>query len=538
MKSIILTTILIMGALVSRAQSVEQGNSQLYYERYPSAQQTFETVLKQQPDNGQAWYGLTRAYLLQGELNKAVDAAGTSSASVKSDPWFEAAYGSILLQQNKKDEAASWFNKALDQTKEKDESILAAIAQAHIDAKSGDANYALDLLQKAIKRDKKNAQLETALGDAYMKLQNGTEAYSAYKRAIEKNDKYAAAYHKLGEIFLSQKNKDLYLEYFNQAIAADAQYAPSIYQLYAYEFYHDPAKAMQYYQDYVAKSDASIQNEYDLADLLYLNKDYSKAIEKSKAIISAEKEKTQPRLYKLLGYSYAGIKDTANAIAFMQNYFDKADDSVFIAKDYASMAEFLSSNESDSLAAVYYAKATEIEKDSSALYDDFKHLASLAATQKDFSNEAKWRAKYYSNNERATNVDLFNWALAHYRAEEYPQADSVFGLYVAKYPDQSFGYYWQAKSKALQDKEMKEGLAVPAYEKLAEVLEKDTANANYKKWMVEAYGYIAAYEANTKKDYAEAVNYFEKVLEVDPDNADAKKYKAMFEKDVADSGTK
>ena len=81
---------------------------------------------------------------------------------------------------------------------------------------------------------------------------------------------------------------------------------------------------------------------------------------------------------------------------------------------------------------------------------------------------------------------------------------------------------------------MKDGLAIPTYHKLIEVLEKDTTDANYKKWIVEAYGYLAAYETNTEKDYAEAVDYFEKVLEVDPENADAKKYIALLEKNLAD----
>jgi tetratricopeptide (TPR) repeat protein len=120
--------------------------------------------------------------------------------------------------------------------------------------------------------------------------------------------------------------------------------------------------------------------------------------------------------------------------------------------------------------------------------------------------------------------------VAHYRAEEYSLADSIFGAYVKEHPEQGFGYYWQARSNAMMDKEMTEGLAVPYYQKLTEVMQNDTANASYKKWMVEAYGYMAAYNANTKKDYPLAISYFQKVLEVDPENADAKKYIAVLEK--------
>jgi tetratricopeptide (TPR) repeat protein len=87
-------------------------------------------------------------------------------------------------------------------------------------------------------------------------------------------------------------------------------------------------------------------------------------------------------------------------------------------------------------------------------------------------------------------------------------------------------------SKALQDAEMKSGLAIDAYKKLIDVLQAVPEDANKKKWLIEAYGYLAAYEANIEKDYAEAVSYFEKVLQVDPENPDAKRYISILQKDI------
>ena len=59
--------------------------------------------------------------------------------------------------------------------------------------------------------------------------------------------------------------------------------------------------------------------------------------------------------------------------------------------------------------------------------------------------------------------------------------------------------------------------------------------------MIQAYGYLATYEANMEKDYPEAVNYFEKVLEVDPSNEEAKKYISVLEQRIdaeSNTGTK
>jgi tetratricopeptide (TPR) repeat protein len=535
MKKIIITTVFLSATALLHAQA--DGNQQLYYERFTSAENTFHQVLQQQPDNAQAWLGLTKAYIGQTEFQKAADSLLAAPASVKSTPFYQAAYGTALLQLGKKDSAQIFFNQALKETRQRDAAILAAVASAHINAEKGDAAYAVSLLEKAIRRDRNSAEYSVLLGDAYLKQANGSEAYKAYQDAMEKDKNYAAAYHKMGLIFLSQKNPDMYLQYFNKAVAADANYAPSLYRLYAHAFYQDPAKAMVYYNDYAAKSDPSVQTDYDLTDLLYLNKSYDKAIQKAQAIAAQQAGKTEPRLFKLLGYSYAGLKDTAKAITYMQQYFDTEEDSNIISKDHIALSEFYGSAGNDSLAMVHLAAATTLESDSTVLYGYFKKLASLAGKQKDYAAQAKWMQQYYNGNDQATNLDLFNWALAHLRAEEYAAADSVFGMYVAKYPEQSFGYYWQAKAKAMMDKEMTQGLAIPAYQKLIEVLQLNTADANYKKWLVEAYAYLAAYEANTEKDYAQAVDYFEKVLEVDPENESAKKYIAILEKDASEKGS-
>lgn len=536
MKKCLFIIAFLSGSAVVGAQSLEEGEKQLYYERYESAENTFRQLVQQQPANAAAWNGLMTTYLLQDKEEEALNTIRTAPASLVNEPFYEAAYGYVLLHEGKNDSASLYFNRALDQTREKDATLLASIAAAHIDAKSGDAAYAIGLLEKAIKREKRDARLSVLLGDAYRKAGNGSEAYKAYKDAIDKDSKYAAAYHRIGEIFVSQKNKEVYLDYFNQAIASDPAYAPAHYRLYAHEFYYNPAKAMQHYQAYAANSDPSIKNSYDLADLLYIGKQYDQAIAKADEVLKAEGDKVQPRLYKLIGYSHAELKDTAKALSFMQQYFEKEADSNIVSRDYASLAQFYGAAAgNDSLTALYYAKAVDLEKDSALLRSYYRELSALASANKDFSSMGKWLGLYYNGNEKATNLDLFNWGIAHYRAGEYGLADSVFGLYVAKYPGQSFGYYWQAKSQSLQDKEMEQGLAIPTYQKLVEVLAQNPSDANYKNWMVEAYSYLAAYEANNQKDYAEAVDYFEKLLEVDPGNESAKKYIAILEKDVKDS---
>jgi tetratricopeptide (TPR) repeat protein len=539
MKKILLISFFAAGTMILSAQSLEQGNKELYYERFQSAAHTFEQLISQDSKNTAAWYGLSRAYLLDGKNSKAINLLTKIPDNLRNDPYCKLLVGEILLNQENNTEAEKLFGQALSDTRQKNIHILSAIAQAHISAKKGDAGFAIELLHKAIKHSKHNSFLYELLGDAYLRLNDGSEAYKSYKEAIDRNNQNAAAYHGIGEIFLSQKSPELYVEYFRKAIAADSNYAPALYKLYVYEFYHNPSKAMVYYKDYMSKSDISIQNDYDMMDLLYVNKQYQDAIQKAGVILTKEQDSVRPRLFKLISYSYAAEGDTSKAIAYLQQYFDKQHDTDFISKDFISMGEFYAATPGqDSLAMAYFEKGVALEKDSAELAGHFKVLADLSKNRNDFSSQAKWLGAYYQTNHKATNLDLFNWGLAYYKAGNYLMADTVFSRYAAKYPDQSFGYYWQARSKALQDKDMKDGLAIDAYKKLIEVLADKPIDINSRKWMIDAYGYLAAYEANTMKNYMEARNYFEKVLEIDPENTDAKKYIEVLDNSLADKGTK
>jgi tetratricopeptide (TPR) repeat protein len=167
-----------------------------------------------------------------------------------------------------------------------------------------------------------------------------------------------------------------------------------------------------------------------------------------------------------------------------------------------------------------------------------KKLAGLCKKDKDYAGQALWLGRYYAGNIKATNLDLFNWGLANYEAGEYPAADSVFGVYEGKYPDQDFGYYWRARTDAAIDTAMATGMAIPQYMKLIELDGKDSTKATNRKHLVEAYGYIAAYKANTQKDYAGAIDYFGRLLALDPGNADAARYVGILKKNLSRAAEK
>jgi len=109
-------------------------------------------------------------------------------------------------------------------------------------------------------------------------------------------------------------------------------------------------------------------------------------------------------------------------------------------------------------------------------------------------------------------------------------ADSIFcGLYESRYPNEIFGYLWCSKSKLGEDTSMQSGIVAPAWEKLASMA-RTIDSVKYKSVIIQTYFYLAFYYNDIKKDKPNAIVYLQKVLDMDPTNADAQKYKEMLSK--------
>ena len=52
--------------------------------------------------------------------------------------------------------------------------------------------------------------------------------------------------------------------------------------------------------------------------------------------------------------------------------------------------------------------------------------------------------------------------------------------------------------------------------------------------LVRAYEYLGAYEANTTKDFTTSLEYYDKILQLEPDNNEAKRNAELLEKWIED----
>jgi len=522
---------LVIVSCISFAQSVDKAIHFFHGEKYKSARNVLQQVLTKDSNNANAWYWEVRSLVALNNLSEAKKALDKIPVSILESPIIKVTKGYVLLEQKDTLAAKVFFDEALGSSRKKDPSIQLAEAEVNVDADKGDAHYAIDLLRDAIKKDKKNPILFVVLGDAYRKLGDGSEAYKSYSEAIDLDKSCTLAYYKIGKIYQSQDNKDVFLTYYTNALKSEAGFAPVYYQLYYYYFNKDLMKASAYLNLYVTYADKNIENDYLQVDMLYLTKDFQGAIALGNKIIASEGAASKPRIDKLLAYSYNELNKLTEAQTWLEKYFSHEQDSVFYSPtDYALMGKIAEHNGLLEKAAGWYEKAFEKETDKAKQLDDAIKVAAFYKKQNDYLHQAQWLGNVYHLKRGATNLDLFNWGIATYNGKNYGVADSIFAQYSAKYPDQTYGYYWRARSNAAMDTALETGIAIPYYEKLIEVALKDSGNAANKKLLIQAYGYIAACKANKDKQYKEALSYYDKVLVLDPANNNAERYKAVLEK--------
>lgn len=523
--------------LQSAAQNIDDARRNFYYQRYETAKEILHAILLNA--NGaadEAAYLLGEVYLKQKHtdsaylvMERAKNKVNEGNISYDKAPLTVIGWAHVLLDTGDIADARKLMEDVLQATKYKNVPALLAAAKANTDSKNGDMPWALQLLEKAQKRDKKNAEIYLAKGDAYRKIAQGGDAVINYGLALERNPSLAETKYKEGLIYKTQNNEEVYLERFWEAYRLDSNYAPALYQLYASYFTKDVKQAAFFLNAYLRNADSSAENLYMIADLNYVSRKYSEAVEAAQKIIQAEGDKTLARIYKLMAYSYAADGDSAAALQKMDIYFKKQDTADMVAKDFVLMAKLLEKNtESKETAAEWYKKAIQAETASS---DKVEYMITLAEIEKDINNrkeEAVWREAIYRNKPNVTNLDIYKWGTALYAAENYSSADSVFAIYQDKYPDQVHGYLWRARCNALIDTSMVLGLAVPHYTNLIKVALTDSVKN--KTILLNAYGYLGSYEANVKKDYNASLEYFDKMLALDPGNADALKFTATLKR--------
>ncbi|HMG83392.1 MAG TPA: hypothetical protein VK559_10195 [Ferruginibacter sp.] len=531
--ALFLCSILFIATIV-KAQSIDDGKKFFYYEKYISAKNVFDKLIAANPNDVDIayWLGQTEIQLAdtvsaQALYQKTLMANSNSALLI-------AGIGHIELLQGQATDARSRFETAISLSNSKNAAVLNAIGLANVQAKNGDASYAIDKLNMAIalKDGAKNPDIYCNLGDANKKMGNGGGAQTAYQTALSVQHNYARASLKIGKIYQTQgyTQQDVFMKYYNDAIAEDPNYAPVYYTLYDYFYTTDVTKSGQYLEQYLTlKGDDEPNACYYRASMKYAQGLFNDAVTQSNSCISASATPT-PSLYGLKAYAYFRLGDSLDAKSSFETYFAKQMPGKVGSTDYVTYGRVLLKlgTADTALASAAINKGLALDAGES---DKVTHLRSIAT---DYQNAKAYKqaGDYYNKivavKANPTKTDLYNAGYSYFRDGAYKEAIGVFTIYTQKFPDDAFGFYMMGKSYWGIDSTMQKGLANPSFQKAIDVGMADTAK--YKQQLIGSYKYFVPYYVNVKRDKQTALDYCDKILALDPTDAQALSNKEVISK--------
>ncbi|MFT3748265.1 MAG: tetratricopeptide repeat protein [Agriterribacter sp.] len=524
---------------VAFAQSVDEGKKFYYYEKYVSAKDALEKAVAAKPDDVEAVYWLGQT------LIEMKDTAGAKAVFQKalqakgSDPLLLVGIGQVELMEKKTNEARQRFETAISLTKGKDIGILNAVGHANAAAAEGDAKYAIEKLTLATQVKKfKDPDVYINLGDAQRKLMDGGAAVTAYQSAFGLDPKLAEAKYKIGKIYVTQgpDQANIFLKNFEEAVTIDPAYAPAYYDMYSYWYSRDVNKARDYFAKYKANTDFTPSVEAEEISLVYASGDFKGAIAKADEKLQKDGDKADVKLYRTKAYAYDKLGDSVNALQNMETFLAKASPDIILPDNYVKMAE-ISAKFPDKVAQAdeYFNKVINMDTVVANKINYAKAASDMYKKLNDRAKSAEWLTKILTYKPDYGKTELFYAGFENFYGEKYATADSIATLYKTKFPDDVQGYYlafrskWSADTAALASG-IPSVAPVEDAKKLIELAETD--KQKYKQSLLVAYGFMAGYYANNLKDYPAAVTYLDKILEVDPGNADAQANKEVLQKAI------
>jgi tetratricopeptide (TPR) repeat protein len=527
-----LAVVVVMFGFTATAQSVLEAKKFLFNGRHHLAKSTLEKIIETTPANSEAIYWLSQVLF---ENKKHADAVALLRKSMEgakgSDPLLLVAMGQAELIEKKPNDARQRFETAISLTKAKNAMVFVAIGKANLE-QGGDPAYGIEKLKQAATIKGFNEPIAYVyMGDLYRKLNDGGGAVSSYENALMLDPKLAIAKHKIGKVYLTQGNeqKDIFLGKFNDAVADEPTFIPALYDMYVYYYTRDVIKARSFFNLYKQHAEPGPALDYEEASLNFAAADFKTAIQKADDLLTSQGDKADVRLYRLKGYSFDKLGDSVNALAMMETFFQKATPDEINPDNYV-IAAFNAAKVKSDPAKVndYFTKAIDSDTAVANKVDYTKRAAEFFKKSGNVAKSAEWLTKVLSIAPKLSKVDLYNAGFENFKSAQYVRADSIFSVYKTNFPNEVYGHYWSFRSLSVIDSTMELGLALKDCENFIAIAESD--KVKNKSTLITAYGYLAGYAANIKKDLPAAITYLDKIIEIDPNNQDAISNKEIIAK--------
>jgi tetratricopeptide (TPR) repeat protein len=522
-------------ALLVTAVSAQSNFGKDYFGigEYTKAKEYFEAQLSTTPAESNYYLG---------EIAKAEGKSDAAMAYYEKGIAADALYpmnfigkGSLLLKTNQK-EAELLFSSILKKNK-KNADVNVAIARAYYQA--GLREIVPIKLEIARKVAKKSSQLYIFEGDMLVAEEKNGEAAGKYEQAIYFDPTNTVAALKYAEVY-ALINEEAAIAKVTPVIAAHPDYTVAYRTLgRVYNSVGKYKSAIESFVKYYGEGQCATEDLPRLASAYYFTDQFAQSVLLLDQALA--KDSMNFVLNRLRMYNAAKTKDPIGVS--VANRFFSIQGSSFIDKDYAAYATILADAGKFTEALEQYNK---VLSSSAAKPETYKELATLYSQMKDHAKAAEATQKYIDmvgGIDIAEGADFYSMGRSWYLAAQglakdstdagkllykdyLVKADTAFGTVCIKSPESHIGNLWRGNANAALDPETTLGLAKPYYEKSLALLQKKldsgTAMTNsMRKDLITIYRYLAWFNY-VKLDKENTILYCNKILELAPDNADAK----------------
>jgi tetratricopeptide (TPR) repeat protein len=290
-------------ALIAEARgALTQGDHETAIDR-------FRRALMRDKGNASAWNDLGLAYAGIGEIAEAREAFESAERLV---PTPETIYnlGRLEAESGRYDDASMAYRSAL----ERDSSFAAAsLNLSSLQIQAGHAPSAVVTLKKAMSASPERGDIQVALANAYLYMQEFESARNAYERAALDPHQLSAAYVGLGNVALAQSDTMGALDNYRQAIHENEYSADphiNIGSVLAVQGQAD--SAIEAYRVALQKAPRDLTIYLNLATLYYQSEQYEAALEHLGALL--KQNSGMPDAQRLLGHIALATGDPDLAI--------------------------------------------------------------------------------------------------------------------------------------------------------------------------------------------------------------------------------
>lgn len=531
MKFRFLFSLLLGGALTMSAQGYKDGVEYYKADQFENAKTILTRTLNDaSTDKAESNYYLGAIALRQGDKSAAEAHFTAGIAANPEYPFNYVGKGEIALKNGNENAADSFFKKARDYGK-KNAELLTAIARAYYNADP--VKYAEDItksIERAKKADKKDPYNLILQGDMKADQKAAGDAAALYENAILYDPENTPAYVKYANVYFSvspefaiNKLEELLNLQPNSALA-QRELAEKYYQNDQW------SKAAVAYGKYVENPNHFTEDKVRYSVLLYYGQFYNESLALANELLKNDPKNFQ--LQRIVFLNKAALKDFAGAEQQAAVFFGLNDPkNKYTSNDYSSFGDVLKELGKDSLALEQYEKAVEVNPEKTDL---IKQLSSAYNSMKNYEKAAQIYQKVIDGGDYKTN-DLYVLA-GRYMTHGATEQDSLkkaaavdnaikyIDLTLEKVSDDYRIHQRKARIYLVQNNNKPSDASTACYETVLGLLDQDASKKDARKNdYIEAYNQIAGYYISID-DVAKAKEYYQKFLDLDPENEALRKY--------------